>query len=131
LHNEWGLFNISVQGADSVPLPDWVDQCCQEKGGHCGRINLRLSFQVQYKVQQFTTAAKRKVGMALWQDQFASVLQVQQGSEFTTAAKRKVGIEQDQFAFVLSGTLQGPAVYHCCQEKGWHCGRIGSKVIYD
>jgi hypothetical protein len=60
--NEEGLFNISVQGADSVPLPDWFDQCCQEKGGHCGRINLRLSFQVKYEVHQFTSASRRRVG---------------------------------------------------------------------
>ena len=43
-----------------------VYHCCQEKGWHCGRIKLRLSFQVQYKVHQFTSAAKRRVGIALW-----------------------------------------------------------------
>ncbi len=49
-------------------------------------------------------------GLALWQDQFASVLSgtcTVQGSEFTTAAKRRVDILQDQFASVLSGTVQG------------------------
>ncbi len=62
---QWALWENQFASVLSGTVQGTKAYHFQEKGGHCGRINLRLSFQVQYKVQSLQMLPRDR--WTLWQ----------------------------------------------------------------